>query len=117
MAFTNISPQDRKEALILLQDVRVLQEERTRQYNLLNNAHKEYLETGKATGGKEYELDTYKVKVKESTDKFKSISAKIMDIAKKLEVFSEKNGEENAPSKPPVSFIQQLQVSTVIEYA
>ena len=110
MAFTNISSDERREALILLQDFRVLQEERTRQYNFLNNAHKVYLESGKSTSGKQYDLDTYKVSVKESTDKFNSISTKIMDIAKKIEVFSKNNGERNASSKPPISFIRRIQV-------
>ena len=117
MAFTNISSDERREALILLQDFRVLQEERTRQYNYLNNAHKVYLESGKSAAGKEYDLDTYKVSVKESTDKFNSISAKIMDIAKKIEVFCENNGERNASSKPPISFIRRIQVRNTLELA
>ena len=110
MALTKISPQERKEALVLLQDFRDLQEERTRQYNFLNGAHKVYLETGRTTGGQVYDLDTYKVCVKESTDKFKTISTSVLDISKKLEAYSQKNGGVN---EPPISFIKQIQVRNI----
>ena len=107
MALKNTSPQERKEILVLLQDFRDLQEERTRQYHCLNNSHKVYLETGQQTGGQVYDLDTYKVCVKESTDKFKSISSKILDIARKLEELSKREEKEN---QPPISLMKQIQV-------
>ena len=107
MALTKNSPEERKQALVLLQDFRDLQEERIRQYNNLNQSHKVYLETGKGTGGQEYDFTSYKTCVKESTDKFQSISLKIIDIAKKLETLISK---ENADNQPPISFIRKIQV-------
>lgn len=108
MALAKISAQERSEALVLLQDFRDLQEERIRQFNYLNTSHKTYLETGKQTGCQDYDLDNYKLCVKESTDKFKSISAKIMAINDKLAVFSRQNGNDNGP---PMTFIKQIQES------
>ena len=104
----NNTSQDRKEILILLQDFRDLQEDRTRQYNDLNTSHKAYLETGKVTGGQVYDFDAYKSCVKQSTDKFKSISSKVLDISQKLESFSP--SQEENKDVPPVSFIKQIQV-------
>ena len=112
MALEHVSLADRKEALILLQDFRTLQEERTRQYNLLADAHKIYLESGKATGGRTYDLDTYKLAVKHSTDNFQGISNKIKDITKKLEAFVEKDGGDSTRSNIPTIFIQHIQVRT-----
>ena len=109
MALTNVTPKDRTEALVLLQDFRTLQEERIRQHNRLAEAHKIYLESGKATSGQTYDLNTYKLAVKDSTDNFKSISSKIIDIAKKLEPLVERNGGDGARSNTPIAFIQQIQ--------
>ena len=106
MALTKNTPEERKQALVLLQDFRDLQEERTRQYNKLNQSHKVYLETGKGTGGHDYDFNTYKASVKESTDKFQSISLKIIDIAKKLETIT----HIDADSQPPISYIKKIQV-------
>ena len=112
MALAKISAQERSEALVLLQDFRDLQEERIRQFNYLNTSHKTYLETGKQTGCQDYDLDNYKLCVKESTDKFKSISAKIMAINDKLAVFSRQNGNDNGP---PMTFIKQIQVIYILK--
>ena len=107
MALTKNTPEERKQALVLLQDFRDLQEERIRQYNKLNQSHKVYLETGKGTGGQDYDFNTYKASVKESTDKFQSISLKIIDIAKKLETITH---IEDAETQPPISYIKKIQV-------
>ena len=93
MALIKNSPEERKQALVLLQDFRDLQEERIRQYNTLTQSHKVYLETGKGTGGQEYDFNSYKTCVKESTDKFQTLSLKIIDIAKKLETLIKENSE------------------------
>ena len=77
MALAHVSLADRKEALVLLQDFRTLQEERTRQFNRLADAHKIYMESGKATGGQAYDLDTYKLAVKDSTDNFHIVSGSV----------------------------------------
>lgn len=110
MALIKNSPEERKQALVLLQDFRDLQEERIRQYNTLTQSHKVYLETGKGTGGQEYDFNSYKTCVKESTDKFQTISLKIIDIAKKLETLI----KENAENQPPISFIRKIQVCNKI---
>ena len=107
MALTKNTPEERKQALVLLQDFRDLQEERIKQYNKLNQSHKAYLETGKGTGGQDYDFNTYKASVKESTDKFQSISLKIIDIAKKLETITH---IEDAGTQPPISYIKKIQV-------
>ena len=107
MALEKNTSEERKQALVLLQDFRDLQEERIRQYNKLNQSHKIYLESGKGTGGQDYDLNTYKTSVKESTDKFQAISLKIIDIAKKLETLIH---IENAETQPPISYIRKIQV-------
>ena len=108
MALSNINPCQRREALILLKDFRELQEERIRQYNQLNNSHKIYLETGKQTLGQTYDFETYKTCVKQSTDQFKSISVKVLELSDKLGTIAQLNGNDNGP---PVSFIKQIQVN------
>lgn len=108
MALSNITPCQRREALILLKDFRELQEERIRQYNQLNNSHKIYLETGKQTLGQTYDFETYKTCVKQSTDQFKSISVKVLELSDKLGTIAQLNGNDNGP---PVSFIKQIQES------
>ena len=101
-------PINKKEALALIQDFRTFQEERSRQHHALTYAHKVYLATGQATGGQNYDLESYKLKVKEITDKFKSISQKIIEIAKKLEDLKEEN--EKIESVLPIALIRQVQV-------
>ena len=107
MALVNINPGQRREALILLKDFRELQEERIRQYNQLNNAHKTYLETGKQSLGQTYDFETYKTCVKQSTDQFKSISGKVLELSDKLGTIAQLNGNDNGP---PASFLKQIQV-------
>ena len=107
MALVKNTPEERKQALVLLQDFRDLQEERIRQYNTLNQSHKTYLETGKGTGGQDYDFNTYKACVKESTDKFQSISLNIIDITKKLENVMK---IEDSEKQPPITFIKKIQV-------
>ena len=112
MALNNTSLEERKEILLLLQDFRDLQEDRTRQYHCLNNAHKVYLETGQQTGGQSYDLDTYKHCVKESTDKFSSISSRILNISIRLEALSKQEEIQKA-----ISFMKQIQVRQYCPYA
>ena len=94
---------------MLIQDFRTLQEERTRQHNKLSDAHKLYLATGKETEGQQYDLESYKLAVKESTDKFKYIAAKIIDISKRLEVLINTDSKDDVQVTSPISFIQQIQ--------
>lgn len=65
--------------LTLGQDFLTLQEERVRQYVVLEEAHRVYLATRP-----EYKLDPYKQEVAKVTENFKSISTKIIEIRSKL---------------------------------
>lgn len=61
-------------------DFLTLQEERARKYHYLSQAHKDYL-----TSGPNYDFTTYRTKVNEATNTFKTISEGVLKLQTRLQ--------------------------------
>lgn len=70
-------------AATLGKDFLTLQEERVRQYKVLNDAHKAYMASGKS--GAQYDITTYQETVSKVTGMFKNISEAVIKMRKTFE--------------------------------